>query len=275
MSLINEALQRAEQDAQQRQGPPPLPPGMTPAPQMPPAAAGRKHGPPAWMKVVALVLLLNGLIAGGLYARKLLRGGPSQASAHVAPPAVVSAPKPTAPAKPAAARFTPETEAAYERTLDYLEYYDAEACPIRPVDMRQFRPASDASAAEYLGHLSALGVLGKALGLDGSSQPKAEPPAPAGPAAPAGTRIAAKAPPAESHTTPPPPARPARRTAPRPPARRGYKLSGIMQGANGGTAIINGALLQVGQSIDGAKLIEVHPHSVTLDADGERIHLNL
>ena len=68
-------------------------------------------------------------------------------------------------------------------------------------------------------------------------------------------------------------------TAPTPPPmpqRSGaYKLSGIMAGPSGKTAIINGKFVNVGQTVDGAKIISIGQYTVELEIDGQSITIQL
>lgn len=54
-----------------------------------------------------------------------------------------------------------------------------------------------------------------------------------------------------------------------------FKLSAIVHGPNGATAIINGQFLQIGSMIQGATIISIARHQVILDADGRRITLQM
>jgi len=54
-----------------------------------------------------------------------------------------------------------------------------------------------------------------------------------------------------------------------------YRLSAIIHGPDGATAIVNGKFLRVGQSVDGAEVIRIGQYAVVLEADGERITLQM
>jgi type II secretory pathway component PulC len=54
-----------------------------------------------------------------------------------------------------------------------------------------------------------------------------------------------------------------------------FKLSGIMAGPNGEAALINGRLVQVGQTVDGAVLEAISGQTVELDFMGKRITVGL
>ncbi len=54
-----------------------------------------------------------------------------------------------------------------------------------------------------------------------------------------------------------------------------FKLSAILHGPNGATAIINGQFLQIGSMIEETTVISIGQHTVVLDADGRRITLQM
>ena len=54
-----------------------------------------------------------------------------------------------------------------------------------------------------------------------------------------------------------------------------HELNAVMAGTNGGYALINGAMVLVGQSVDGFTLVEVSSRSATLDRDGIRVVLEV
>ena len=54
-----------------------------------------------------------------------------------------------------------------------------------------------------------------------------------------------------------------------------FKLSAILHGPNGATAIINGQFLQIGSMIEEATIVSIGQHKVILDADGRRITLQM
>ncbi|MFB3891525.1 MAG: hypothetical protein ACE15C_05820 [Phycisphaerae bacterium] len=56
---------------------------------------------------------------------------------------------------------------------------------------------------------------------------------------------------------------------------RPYKLTGIIQGEEGSTAVINGELVQVGETIGDATVVRINATSVILDAGGRKITLRM
>ncbi len=54
-----------------------------------------------------------------------------------------------------------------------------------------------------------------------------------------------------------------------------FKLSAILHGPNGATAIINGQFLQIGSMIEEATIISIGQHTVVLDVDGRRVTLQM
>jgi len=54
-----------------------------------------------------------------------------------------------------------------------------------------------------------------------------------------------------------------------------FKVSSIVSGPQGGTAIINGRPVRVGDTVGGAKVIKITPRSVEVEIDGRRATLTL
>lgn len=54
-----------------------------------------------------------------------------------------------------------------------------------------------------------------------------------------------------------------------------FVVSAIMLGDDGGTAIINGKFVSLGQTIDGAKVIKIDHYSVELEASGHRFSIRM
>ena len=81
--------------------------------------------------------------------------------------------------------------------------------------------------------------------------------------------------PVEPTKTPDPPKpRPTVRPRPKPRLPR-YKLNGIMQGPEGGCAIVNGQFVREGETIDGAKVVKIRRYDVHIDVQGERVTLRM
>jgi hypothetical protein len=54
-----------------------------------------------------------------------------------------------------------------------------------------------------------------------------------------------------------------------------FKLTGVLRGPDGATAIINGNFYSVGQTIDGAKVTRIGRYTVDLEIEGRRISLGM
>ncbi len=54
-----------------------------------------------------------------------------------------------------------------------------------------------------------------------------------------------------------------------------FKVSGIMSGPTGGAALINGRMVNVGQEIDGARLVATTANTIQLEIEGERFSLGI
>jgi hypothetical protein len=55
----------------------------------------------------------------------------------------------------------------------------------------------------------------------------------------------------------------------------GYKVSSILVTPRGKTAIINGHLVRVGHRVEDAEVIDITPHEVLLEIDGQRVTLGM
>ncbi len=53
------------------------------------------------------------------------------------------------------------------------------------------------------------------------------------------------------------------------------RLSGIFIGPDGNSAVINGHRLRVGDRIAGAQLVNIEPHRIEVDLEGDRIKIEL
>ncbi|HOF18174.1 MAG TPA: hypothetical protein PK082_04635 [Phycisphaerae bacterium] len=274
MSLINEALKRAEEDAQNRSGG-----GIEakPAPMEPVRQAKGRKFKLTPSRMVMLAALVAACGAGWYFTR-----GPSPASRPAAAKADGAAHKntKTTAAKPKAnqndasakaqtdaalketaprkiapvAPVNPELERAYARLIETATYYTP---PPRQITMPASAPAGDETA-------------------------KSESPAtaPASGEAPASAKAqsaiaAATKPPAKAPAGKTPPVAAAKATPSKGVDYSRYQLSGVMHGPNGTTAIINGYFLTVGQEIDGAKILRIEQQSVLLELDGQRFTIRM
>ena len=54
-----------------------------------------------------------------------------------------------------------------------------------------------------------------------------------------------------------------------------FKVSSILMGPKGGSAVINGRFVREGSTIEGAKIIAITPHAVDLEISGKRFTLSM
>ncbi len=54
-----------------------------------------------------------------------------------------------------------------------------------------------------------------------------------------------------------------------------FTVSGVILAADGNVALINGAILKVGDELDGATILEINADNVTVDLQGEKITLKI
>ena len=76
----------------------------------------------------------------------------------------------------------------------------------------------------------------------------------------------------EPQPKPQPPARPAPLPGPDPES---FRVTAIMVGPEGPTAIINGRFVQVGERLSGARVVGIRRTSVDLEANGQRVSVGL
>jgi len=224
VSLINEALKRAQAEKSGTPLPEAVP--IAPPPQRPPGpsrAAGRL--------LAGLVAVL--LLGGGILTWRLLGVARPPAA-----PAVASAGAIT-PGEPPQARS--EAEETVRRNIRVMRVYT----PPEPGDAPAPPPAipADSTAAE--------------------GKTSAPPPSPA--TQPASQATPREAPPKATNQ---PASAPAKAAAPAfDPAR--YKLGGVVLGDYGGSAILNDRVVQVGDSLDGAKVVKITARAVHLEFGGQ------
>ena len=268
ISLINEALKRLEADERQRiAGGEPVPP-----PPMPKAVAPRASARPRTETLLLATVLVICAAAGIWVWRALANGLPEQATAAMpqearldVPPvaAQVSAPPvrqevPKVPAPAAAHAPGAPTAAAVETRKPKPAAKPANGS--QPPSLRVDLPGS---ADSYL----------ETTRAESPAPPERAPAPPAAPAVgPAGTGPArdAQAPPHE------PPATPKEKPedpAP-PPATPKFQVTSIAASATHSAAVINGHIVTVGDTIEGAKVVAITPQTVVLDVAGRRVTLN-
>jgi len=243
MSLINEALKRAEAEKTQHLADvPPLPPLVA-------VSHARPRGETRRWPTVQVGLLAAALIAGSIAGYVLLKsyvaGVPQEAAAapvQVAsltpsPTAVASVPRPASPGR-AEAPATAPTPAAHIKES---------AGPDRAQALRD----AFAARAEDALEIQRLAVLS----ADASARHAAPAPVPTA------------APPSQ----PAPAAKPAE---PEDDAAR-FKVSSIMVGPRAATAIINGRVVGVGDYLGQAKVLKITPRAVDLEVSGRRVQVGM
>jgi len=273
MSLINEALKRAEKD-KLRSSPffnnfTVLPPGEDDSPPPPGAAAEPPRDRPsrsALSVLSAVTLVAAAAGAGYLWLRTDGQAGPQPAAASSEPGDLASAaPAGTSPAAPtpAAAPTTrpapiaPEASAVKPGPSDRTETQRPDG---RSPSSAGPAPTSRPTAAP------AEGPTAVAAGATDGSPP----PPPIQPTEIAEARVA--------ETRPAPAPKPSL-VSPRLPAGpfnvRLLKLSVIMRGPEGNVALINGLPMEEGQTVQGARIVRIGQHHVELEHQGKTFLLGM
>ena len=267
MSLINEALKRAEADKVRNSSPyfdnltvlTPVGDGPPPPP-LPPIRQPRKRGVPV-MGALGGVLIAVGLLgAGYVWYRSPDRGGPRPAGA--ANPSV--SPAGHSAGSAAAQQPAPPREVASASRPGGAGEDGGPALARTPQET-QYRDLPDEHAA----------VGGPTATSAPAAQPKAGPttePASAPAPAPAGRK-----PGRPKSAQPPAAAKPAvvRASVPSAAQQRKFRLSAIMRGPEGNCALINGNLFQEGQTVLGAKILSIGRYHVELESAGQRFTIRM
>ena len=268
MSLINEALKRAEVDKVRNASPyfdnltvltpgeDDVPPPPRPVTDPPPR---RRVSP---MGLLGGALVLVGLAGTGLvWYRWPVDGPPKRAAAAQPPeapagtsrPETFSATPAPVPERPGPATRDAQVRQAFAKTMAKLQALDA------TVDL----PAEPGQAPAP------------------TSRPVAAMPAPArGPTtkpAPAPTSAPAQAAKPTSAPSEPPKPTPAPRPkpTPRPVDASRFRLNAIVRGPDGNAALINGNLLHEGQTVLGATIVKIGRYHVELDLSGRRFTIRM
>jgi len=261
MSLLNEALKRAEEEKLENASP--AGPVQLPAPVL---RRGLALLP--WLRGKALVGVAIGLLGLAALGIWLLNspGKPESAAA-----AVNTAPKmltaKTPPAKPAAVKTpAPAKNATASAPRASSSPASGEAGTVAervPAAAQEIPIVTEAEKAELLNF------------------PMPVEPAPG----PAAAELAAAPRHAGDSPEPPPAVKNAAEEAPAPapqrpasvapPSLSEFKVSGIMVGASGALAIINGKPVKIGEAIGRATVVEITPSVVTLDISGHRFSLGM
>ena len=301
MSLINEALRRADAD----KGPRPrraAPPPPAPA-QAPPRAAATQ--PQRWSALhVALLggaLLLA--VGAGFCLWNMMGGSPAQVAAAAASgPAAASvaqATRPTAaPAVSALAQAAAAAEARKRTAAQPPRPEPAPASPKRPApdspaplskDLLAAQPTRFIDAADPQpagrepGSEKVSGTLSRRV-PDNVSEPVPAAPVSRAPAVgAAAAALAPEEPKSEAPPSPPPAERkPAARPSPPPPLAAPaedelakFTVSSVVVSGKMATAIINGRVVGVGDTIDGAKILAITRHSIDLEINGHQATLRM
>ena len=266
MSLINEALKRAEQEKLRLSGRrraseaiPASGPGPLPV-----------RGESNWRRGRRELMALVGLVAvvGGWAGWSALRADRLQ-DRPVVSRAASSLMRPELASHDAVKAFTAAASAAYHKSVDVAKYY-------RPTsEAARFRGPNPAAPAkpdrpEAAGHPAAAAraqITKQGADLTGAAAPPR--PVPRGqPAKPAAAQMPTASAKAAATAGPAPP--PARK-----PDTTRFKLTGIMEGPGGGAAIINGYPIHLGEVIDEARLIRIDRHSVMLEVSGRRVRIRM
>jgi len=310
MSLINEALRRADADkgspprSKTRLGERAAPAPPAPAPAPPRAAATQ---PQRWsaLHVALLGAALVLAVGAGLCLWNMMGGSPTQwAAAPASRPAAASVAQAGRPAAPPAVSALAQAAAAAEarkrgRLGDPPRPGPAPASPKPPapdspaplpkdllaaqptyfVDAADAQPAGREPASEKVS-----GTLSRRV-PDTFSDPL--PTAPVSPLPPAGAAPAAPTPdePKSEAQPGPPPAEPKPEaqpsTPPPPPAAPAedelakFKVSSVVVSGKVATAIINGRVVGVGDTIDGAKVLAITRHSIDVKINGHQATLRM
>ncbi len=242
MSLINDALKRAEQEKRANTTSP-LDDGL-----IVPASIDYGHSPTG----LRIFLLVGAFVVVGVatwfFVSTTFRPlAPDRAAAKLPPTLIRRGLErgegvgdiydQTGPPR----RFSPAVEETFAKTLEGLKYYE---------------PPMDEGMLEAVAEEAGLPPA-----ISGREPRPGDPEFPAAAAAAAAvSQPATTTAPTTTQAAPPPPS---------------FKLSAVLRGSGGVTAIVNGRFVQVGSTIQGAKVISIDRHSVQLELDGETITIQM
>ncbi len=256
MSLINEALKRAEQDKLRNIAPTSYMPTLPPVHE---TRHIRLSAPVAGVLIVAILLV------GSFATWRLIGLAPAIGTPDVANAAIV--PTPSAPAAPqtAAVPAEPVTAASPAPTK---EHASVEPLPEAPQpELPAVKSESEITVAAEAAVKDAFDKL-----VENTATPDAAPPAV--PDKPQETQIAAE-PAAPAAAAPEPKPEPAKPAPPKVIDYSKYKVTGIMRNSDGGTAIINGFFVKVGQTVEDATVVSIQENSVVLEIDGRKFTIRM
>ena len=267
MSLIHEALKRAEEDKLRNSSPyfnnltvlPPAqdevtPPPRPPHPPLPPRFGGDFHShrqrPPFPLMTVSGALLVLAAVAGGGYFWYTGRGQAGPESAEAAP-----------------------TRAVARSVADHTETGgDSAAVPIAggPADgepPREPGKISRGAKRAFGGVLTAMRTLVPSTSASDTHEKGGNEDV-----APTLDDQAAAGLPSQTS----PPARAAASPHRPVPVNTGrFRLSAIMRGPNGNAALINGQLYHEGQTVAGARIVTIGRYHVELEVAGQRFTIRM
>lgn len=257
MSLINEALKRAQEDQPAKRpddGLGDLQPAAAAAPRRKrPRFAGRRKN---WI-LLPLLMAMVGTGAWAVYDNVLRDRLPRRAGASPAPQLEWAARE-----EPGAGPPDTVLSSAARRVASRAAGESAPG-PETSDELLGGSPPPPESGWSKLG-FEALASIARGFQAVSSPDPDKDPDAPV-------TSAAEEESPDEA---PPASDRPTRRRARYIPPGR-YRVDGIMAGAFDATAILNGTVVRVGDEIDGARVIEIGSNRVVLNADGQRVVLHM
>ena len=247
MSLINEALKRAEQAKTGRLAPQAAPPLKLVRPSR---VARRRLSLPIILGGVGIVAVLA---AGRLAMSRggLRSSGPKQAAAASVDIAMSAISSKAASAEPSSAHETPADDAPQPGEASVVEVSPSgptqakltEAPAKTVASLRQGPPSTPPDVTAPAGSAPDAPVKRATAENGVADNAPAEP----------------KAPVVQAHET----------------VASNFKLSGIMSSPTGTIAIINGCHMRVGETIDGAKITGIRTHSVQLEIDGQTVTLRM
>jgi len=235
MSLINEALKRAESEKNSNSPEAVGSELLTPVEQY-----SRRRGSPLVGLALIAAVIGAGIGAWLLFGTRDRPALPAQADA--AQPRQAESPRRAS----AAGDADQQVDLAIAKTLEAVRYYQPPPSPA---------PARNAGRQRTGPRAVDLPDFGDRAG------PPATPPADPKPLRPAAA------------TASPPAPKPRRNPGALDQSK--FKLSAIMQGSNGARAIINGVFVTVGMTLDGAKVVKIGDYTVEMEIEGRKFTIQM
>ncbi len=257
MSLINEALKRAEQDKLRNIA------RMCYMPTLPPIHETRRirFSVPVGGALIVAILAVGSFAAWRLTGLLPDSGTPGVAKASTAPKHRANPVTETILAEPVTAASPAPTK----------EQTSVEPLPETPA------PELPAVASEPETIAVAEAAVKEAFDklVENAAVPAAAPPASPDKPQETPTQVAAEpAAPAASEPEPKPEPEP-KKPEPKAIDYSKYKVTGIMRNSDGGTAIINGFFVKVGQTVEDATVISIRENSVVMEIDGQKFTVRM